>query len=115
MPTSADGSTVSAAKGSGSIGVGIAIDVASATTKAYVQGSTALDAPTIVIGAPIAWVSGTTYTQNQVVTDPTNGSTYQDDGRHHRKQHAGSVGRQLGVEAGLRQLHGDRGLRPRRL
>ncbi len=76
VPTSANASTVSTTRGSGAVGVGVAINIASSTTNAFVAGNTNLESPTVSIGAPLTWTSETSYSQGQIVTDPNNGSTY---------------------------------------
>ncbi len=77
VPTSANASTVSSAPGSGAVGVGVAINIASSTTSAFVAGNTNLESPTVSIGAPLTWTSGTSYSQGQIVTDPNDRSTYE--------------------------------------
>ena len=67
---------MSTTRGSGAVGVGVAINIASSTTNAFVAGNTNLESPTVSIGAPLTWTSETSYSQGQIVTDPNNGSTY---------------------------------------
>ncbi|HEX8971092.1 hypothetical protein, partial [Oryzihumus sp.] len=52
-PTVADGSTTSADSGSLSVGVAVAIEVASVTTRAYAADNSRLESPTITVEAPM--------------------------------------------------------------